>query len=285
MTTVRVRGEVVRKFILDSLDKHPTDIVRIAAEKFGYSRQAIHKHVQRLIDEGAITPDGKTRNKIYRLAPLVTWRKDYVLGAGITEDQAWRTDMAPYLHKLPENAINIWHYGFTEMFNNAIEHSGGTIISVELKKTAVSTEVHIFDNGVGIFRKIQAALELMDERHAVLELAKGKFTTDPANHSGEGIFFSSRMFDEFVILSGGVYFSHEFDKLEDWICQPNTATVGTFVRMILHNHTTKIAKKVFDKFTSDDDYGSAIPALLKNQLVRILLWKEAGLMAHSISIY
>jgi anti-sigma regulatory factor (Ser/Thr protein kinase) len=255
MTTVRVRGEVVRKFILDSLDKHPTDIVRVAAEKFGYSRQAIHKHVQRLIDEGAITPDGQTRNKIYRLASLISWHKDYALGAGITEDQVWRTDIAPYLHKMPENVINIWHYGFTEMFNNAIEHSGGTVVSVKLEKTAASTEVHIFDNGVGIFRKIQAALELMDERHAVLELAKGKFTTDPANHSGEGIFFSSRMFDEFVILSGGVYFSHEFDEREDWICQPNTNTVGTFVRMILHNHTARTTKKVFDKFTSDDDYG------------------------------
>lgn len=43
----------------------------------------------------------------------------------------------------------------------------------------------ISDNGVGIFRKIQAALKLLDERHAVLELAKGKFTTDPKNHSGE----------------------------------------------------------------------------------------------------
>ena len=60
----------------------------------------------------------------------------------------------------------------------------------------------------GIFKRIKDKLDLLDERHAILELAKGKLTTDPENHTGEGIFFSSRMFDEYAILSGEVYFSH-----------------------------------------------------------------------------
>jgi hypothetical protein len=108
------------------------------------------------------------------------------------------------------------------------------------------------DDGVGIFRKIQKALGLLDERHAVLELAKGKLTTDPANHSGEGIFFTSRMFDEFGILSGGVYFSHEFGDAEDWILEP-TPHDGTTVLMKLHNHTARTAKKIFDQYSSDDE--------------------------------
>jgi hypothetical protein len=141
------------------------------------------------------------------------------------------------------------------MFNNVLDHSGATRVSISLVKTAAATTVEIFDNGIGIFKKIQAALGLLDERHAVLELAKGKLTTDPANHSGEGIFFSSRMFDEFDILSGEVYFSHEFDRNEDWILQSGAAQGGTLVRMTLHNHTARTTKKVFDKFTSDDDYG------------------------------
>jgi hypothetical protein len=141
------------------------------------------------------------------------------------------------------------------MFNNVIDHSGAAHVSVSISKTAASTTIQIYDHGVGIFKKIQAALGLVDERHAVLELAKGKFTTDPRNHSGEGIFFSSRMFDEFEILSGEVYFSHEFDKKEDWILQRSTPHGGTLVSMTLHNHTSRTTKKVFDKFTSDEDYG------------------------------
>ncbi|MCW5621869.1 MAG: DUF4325 domain-containing protein, partial [Burkholderiales bacterium] len=132
---------------------------------------------------------------------------------------------------------------------------GGRHIHVRLTKTAGSTLVEIYDDGVGIFRKIQSALGLVDERHAVLELAKGKFTTDPSHHSGEGIFFTSRMFDEFTIFSGGVYFSHTFDQSEDWILQASTAKPGTLVRMELHNHTARTTRKVFDKFASDEDYG------------------------------
>lgn len=151
--------------------------------------------------------------------------------------------------------LNIWHYGFTEMFNNVIDHSGASSVAVTVRKTAATAKIEIQDDGVGIFKKIQAALNLADERHAVLELAKGKFTTDPANHSGEGIFFSSRMFDEFDILSGEVYFSHEFNKKEDWILQRSSPRGGTLVTMVLHNHRARTTKKVFDKFSSGDDYG------------------------------
>ena len=255
MPTIRDRGELVRKFIIENVDNHPGDIVRFTSEKFSCSRQAAHKHVSRLIAEGAILQEGQTRNKTYQLAPLVVWSKEYKLVLKPAEDEVWRSDIAPSLGRMPENVANIWHYGFTEMFNNAIDHSEGTSITVTFRKTAASTTISLYDDGVGIFRKIQAALGLLDERHAVLELAKGKFTTDPANHSGEGIFFTSRMFDDFQILSGGVYFSHEFHKREDWILQPSKPTPGTLVTMTLHNHTSRTTKKVFDKFTTDDDYG------------------------------
>jgi biotin operon repressor len=255
MTKVRAGGEPVRKFLVDNIEAHPTDVVRLAAEKFGCSRQAVHKHMQRLIAEGAVVVSGTTRSRRYALAPLLQWEQQYALGSGISEDAVWRNDVAPRLGKLPENVLNIWHYGFTEMLNNVIDHSGASRVLVTLRKTAASTTVEIYDDGIGIFKKIQAALNLLDERHAVLELAKGKFTTDPANHSGEGIFFSSRMFDEFDILSGEVYFSHEFDKREDWILQRSAVRGGTLVSMKLHNHTARTIKKVFDKFTSDEDYG------------------------------
>lgn len=255
MSKVRVGGEPVRKFLIDNIDAHPADVVKMASEKFRCSRQAVHKHLKRLIDEGAVLVAGKTRSKRYRLAPLLDWTNQYEVTRELTEDAIWRIDIAPLLVKLPDNVLNIWHYGFTEMFNNVIDHSGAIHVIVNLRKTAASTRIEIYDDGVGIFKKIQAALGLVDERHSVLELAKGKFTTDPANHSGEGIFFSSRMFDEFDILSGEVFFSHEFDKKEDWILQGSEPRGGTQVTMLLHNHTARTTKKVFDKFTSGEDYG------------------------------
>jgi len=156
---------------------------------------------------------------------------------------------------MPQNVLDIWHYGFTEIFNNALDHSVGTLIGVDFQKTAATTQIAVHDNGVGIFKKIQTALGLIDERHAVLELAKGKFTTDPARHTGEGIFFASRMFDDFGILSGGIYFSHKFGEREDWILEDDKFTSGTNVWMKLNNHTARTTKKIFDKFSSGEDYG------------------------------
>jgi anti-sigma regulatory factor (Ser/Thr protein kinase) len=254
MSKVRPGGEFVRKFLIENMDQHPSDIVRLTAEKFGCTRQAVHKHLQRLVTEGAVIVSGTTRGKRYVLAPLVCWKKIYTVEDGLAEDIVWRKNIAEQLGKLPENVLHIWQYGFTEMFNNVIDHSGATDVVVYLTRTLAATTVSIYDNGVGIFKKIQTALDLVDERHAVLELAKGKFTTDPANHSGEGIFFSSRMFDEFNIFSGEVSFSHKFDEKEDWILPHDVPQDGTLVEMVLHNHTSRTTKEVFDKFISDEDY-------------------------------
>lgn len=255
MSAVRISSEPIRKFLVEHIDAHPADIVRLAADKFSCTRQAIHKHIQRLIAEGSVVVTGTTRSKRYHLAQLLTWTKKYALEPSLAEDKVWRNDIAPLLGKLPENVLSLWHYGFTEMFNNVIDHSDSSFVFVRANKTVTATTIEIYDGGIGIFKKIQSALNLIDERHAVLELAKGKFTTDPANHSGEGIFFSSRMFDLFGILSGEVHFSHEFDEKEDWISEISNRGPGTLVTMKLHNHTARTAKKVFDKFTTDDDYG------------------------------
>jgi len=62
---------------------------------------------------------------------------------------------------------------FTEMFNNVLDHSSAAEATVEIRKTAIDTQMVIYDNGVGIFKKIQQALSLPDERYAIIELSRG----------------------------------------------------------------------------------------------------------------
>ena len=256
MTGVRARGEKIRHFILENVEDHPAEIAKVTAKKYDITRQAVNKHIKRLIDEHALIQKGNTRNRNYSLHPITSWDKTYLLEDSPAEDIVWRNDVAPLIGHLQDNVLDIWNYGFTEMFNNAIDHSGGTEIWVQLEMTAVNTEVVISDNGVGIFKKIQLELGLLDERHAILELAKGKLTTDPDNHSGEGIFFTSRMFDDFNILSGGTYFSHKYGELEDWILERKRFESGTSVWMKINNYRSRTTTKVFNKFTSeDDDFG------------------------------
>lgn len=255
MTGVRARGEDVRRFILQNVESNPKDIAKVAAEHFGVTRQAINKHLQRLVAEHSITESGMTRNRSYQLATLSVWEKAYLKQPGLAEDTVWREDVRPVLGEMPDNVINIWQHGFTEIFNNALDHANASGIVVKIEKTAVATTMHIHDDGIGIFKKIKEALGLLDERHAVLELSKGKLTTDPKKHSGEGIFFTTRMFDEFTILSGSVYFAHKIDFAHDYALETGkTEAIGTTVSMTLNNHTSRTTKKVFDQFTDAEEF-------------------------------
>ena len=244
----------MRTFIVANVAKHPGDIVRRTAEKFDCSRQAVHRHIQRLLEEGALVESGKTRSRTYALAELLSWSQSFAVASCGDEADIWLRYLRDLLRPLASNVMDIWQYGFTEMFNNALDHAQASTITVDFTKTAAGSVVIIRDDGVGIFRKIQAALGLLDERHAVLELAKGKFTTDPKRHSGEGIFFSSRIFDRFSITSGSVNFSHQAKAPEDWILEAEESG-GTTVRMELGNHTARSINKLFRQFTSDDDFG------------------------------
>jgi anti-sigma regulatory factor (Ser/Thr protein kinase) len=254
MRRVHTRGEDICRFILQHVEKHPQDVAKVTADHFQISRQAVNKHLKRLIEEKSVVRSGKTRNSAYKLAPIGEWGRIYNLNSDLAEDRVWAEDVKPALGNLPENVMNIWHHGFTEMFNNAIDHSGGTQIHVAMEKTAATTEMLIADDGVGIFKKIQREKGLLDVRHAILELSKGKLTTDPNRHSGEGIFFTSRMFDSFRILSDGAYFSHELGDTEDWLLE-HSRDKGTAVWMKLQNHAARTTKKIFDQFAPGDEFG------------------------------
>jgi len=261
MSKVRKRGEQIRQFILENVEKYPSDVAALASQEFGVSRQAINKHIQHLVEQKALVATGSARKKHYQLHPQIRWTETYDLSKNLAEDIVWDADIRPLIKDLPDNVKDIWAYGFTEMLNNAIDHSSGQTVIVQLERTAIDTQIIIRDDGEGIFKKIQRELYLHDERHAVLELAKGKLTTDPERHTGQGIFFTSRVLDEFAILSGNVYFSHQFNQVEDWIFKVEDVISGvgsfqsgTTVFMKLNNNTSRTSKKVFDSFSSGDDY-------------------------------
>ena len=59
-----------------------------------------------------------------------------------------------------------------------------------------------------------------------------------------------------IFFSGGVNFSHQYGKSEDWIFERTNPLQGTTVWLKLHNHTARTLKKVFDQYTSGDgEYG------------------------------
>ena len=83
-------------------------------------------------------------------------------------------------------------------------------------------------------------------------LSKGKLTTDPARHSGEGIFFTSRMFDKFSIASGKLFYSYS-EYSGDWLVEDHEKLVsGTTVVLSISSSAKTTIQQIFDNFTADD---------------------------------
>lgn len=251
---IRDSSERIRSFILSNT--HRESLATHVATKFGISRQAANEHLKSLVSQGLLVAEGRTRTRRYKLATTAAVEFRYSISDGLAEDAVWRQDIAPFFTGLSKNVLDIWNYAFTEMFNNAIDHSSGNNIAVTIARSAIDTEMRVQDDGIGIFRKIQAAFHLPDEKQAIFELSKGKLTTDVVNHSGQGIFFTSRMVNAFDILSGGVYFSHEIGRETDWMMDLDSSSdAGTAVLLRVDNNTARTIKKVYDQYSVEGSYG------------------------------
>ena len=128
----------------------------------------------------------------------------------------------------------------------------GSKIDVYFTIYEYSIEFLISDDGIGIFEKIKSAFGLEHHHEVFAALAKGGLTTDPEHHSGQGIFFTSRAFENFWIISKGGAFSHNSDE-EDWLLENNRDFKGTLLQMSISKTSGLALKKLFDDFTEDKD--------------------------------
>ena len=256
MSKRRERLEEIRKYILRNVELHSRTITALVAEEFGISRQAAVRHIRKLVDEGLLNAEGNTRNREYSLRPLRSDVFQLQLADGIEEDEVWREYIGPLLEAVPDNVKLICQYGFTEMLNNVVAHSEAKSVLIYFEQNALQIEMTVIDDGIGIFEKIQQELGLSDKRHAILELTKGKLTTDPDRHTGEGIFFTSRVFDHFSISSGDLYFAHSTDG-DDWLLESTDQDdkVGTSVSMEISPESERKLKDVFDYYAGGDEFG------------------------------
>ncbi len=238
--------------ILAAIAQNGSNVAARLAGQHGVSRQSASAWLGKLKQEGVIASSGVGRGVRYHLATLAQVRQVYPR-AGLHEDRVWREAIAPVLHDLPANVRDIWHYAVTEMVNNAIDHSGSERVTVALLRDALDTTVYVADEGEGIFLKIQRAFNLYDPREAILELAKGKLTTDPDNHTGDGIFFSSKVMDAFDIRSDTLHFMHDEWGADVLLERPANAP-GTLVLMRLANDSGRTLQEVFGQFAVPEEY-------------------------------
>jgi anti-sigma regulatory factor (Ser/Thr protein kinase) len=249
MPGARRRGQDVRDFIVNNVSNNSKSIVSFTAKHFGISRTAVHKHITKLINENILIFDQygySLKSDCFECKYKIT---------KCSEDAVWEIDIKKHFQEIPENIKRILIYGFMEIFNNAIEHSQGKNITVIIKQNKIFIEMWIIDDGIGIFTKIKNKFNLLNKEDSLLELSKGKRTTDRSRHSGQGIFFTSKMFDYFMIYSDKIQFiSGDNEDSNEIMPTPEEIKIktGTLVVMRLLISTTRTTKEIFDSFSKKE---------------------------------
>lgn len=150
-----------------------------------------------------------------------------------------------------DEGVRIMTYAFTEMLNNAIDHSAGTHVDVALWRDSTRIAFQISDDGRGVFARVREGLGLESDLHAAAELSKGKRTTWAERHSGEGIFFTSKAVSTFRLSANGIRLT--IDNIRgDSALGISAGGQGTTVDASLDLPPPRTLRSVFEEFTDDD---------------------------------
>jgi anti-sigma regulatory factor (Ser/Thr protein kinase) len=187
------------------------------------------------------------------------WQRSLSL-QGLDEHDVWMALRGDLDLDATSKGGRIFIHAFNEMLNNAIDHSSGDTVNVEVWSDSERLAVRIRDDGVGAFAHLREVRGLADDKEAVAELTKGKVTTMPERHSGEGIFFTSKAADIFQLTAGRLRWT--VDNLRgDQALGQVPATTGTTVFVQIAPDTTRILREVFAAFTDEGEFNRTRPSV------------------------
>lgn len=245
-----------KRRILAYLARRPSATGGELRVHLGITRQALSAHLRSLIEAGRVVRLGTTRGARYTLAtraPAAITASRTLPTRGLEEGRVW-DELAVQLNlprALRPNTEAIVRYAFTEMLNNAIEHSEADRCTIRLDLEAGAVRFLVRDRGIGVFHSIASKLGLADEETALVELLKGKTTTMREAHAGEGIFFTSRAADRFVLGSHRIQV--EWNRVrEDVFVSRRRFLSGTEVRFEIQRNATRRLEDVFREFAPEE---------------------------------
>jgi anti-sigma regulatory factor (Ser/Thr protein kinase) len=263
----------VEGLILSELKERGETTVAQICKKTGFSRAYTHRFFQSLSEGGLIIKIGHANRTRYVL-PENSDVKKAKLGIlsfnrvfpikGLEEDRVLSLIKSEtgILESVAENTAGIVEYAFTEMLNNAIEHSHSDKVRASVKRERGMIRFDIVDFGVGIFENLIHSRHLTSVEEAIQDLLKGKQTTAPEEHSGEGIFFTRRIADIFIIKSSQKRLF--FDNIKnDFTVSSLKPVLGTKVAFVIFEDSRRNLTEVFKKYTDESFKFSATEVTVK----------------------
>lgn len=210
----RIDLNQVTTWITRLAEDRPSDLPKALAEKAGCGIGRARALVKQLVGLGWVNASGVGRKAQYSPGRLRQIVQRYPL-VGLDEDLPWSRDFAPHF-EMPKNVRQLMQHAFTELLNNAIDHSDGQSVTVSMRQTPAHLQLLISDDGRGLFDKIRESFQIEDPAMAMLELSKGKLTSSPERHTGRGLYFTSRLADVFDLHANAVAFQHREWDPRSW---------------------------------------------------------------------
>lgn len=230
---------------------------------FGVSRQYAVALINNLVSKNKLIKVGSTNAAYY--IPSESASEKGVFPAKITkrvknfklqehEIYADIQGQYPPVGFLPENIKSILNYSFSEMVNNAIEHSKSKYIEVEVSVQNRKLNFVVNDFGIGVFRNVMRKKKLKTEIESMQDLLKGKTTTMPKSHSGQGIFFTSKAGDVFILESYGYVLVINNKTHEVFYKVLPALKRGTKVKFTIDIASNRHLSDIFKKFSVGTDF-------------------------------
>ncbi len=217
------------------------------------SRRRANGLLRKLVAAQWLQVSGTPRRLRYSPGALRQVVQRYPL-AGLQEDMPWRRDFAPHF-TLPPAVQRMVQHAFTELLNNAIDHSGGQQVTVSLRQTPLQVQLLVSDDGCGLFERIAECFAIDEPQVAMLELSKGKLTSAPERHSGHGLFFSSRLADVFDIHANAAAFQRRSWEERTWRPGRPATQSGTSIYLAIQLDTTRTLDAVLRAHSVEGSYG------------------------------
>jgi len=221
------------------------------------SRQQVHAILTQLVADKKLIKTGSTRYTVY-IHPsnfvLLTQKFSFTLNnQGLSDEEIYKklVNNSGLLTDISANFAKIAHYSLTEIINNAIEHSLSKKISASVTKYPEFFEFIISDHGIGVYNNIMKSRRLSSDLEAIQDLLKGKTTTAQRGHSGEGIFFTSKAVDQFILESFSTKLRVDNDINDYSIEKLDKPFKGTRVTLKIRVDTNKVLRDIFDQYVSN----------------------------------
>lgn len=224
-------------WITAAATQHGADLLPVVMQRLQLTRRRAQAVLQQLVQAQWLERSGSARKPVYRAGTMRQAVKTYPL-AGLDEDHAWRRDFLP-LFELAPNVAELLHYAFTELVNNAVDHSGGSAVTISLRQTALHLQLLVSDDGCGLFDRVGRELAIDEPGVAMFELAKGKLTTQPERHRGHGLFFTARMADVFNVQANHAAFQRLGLEQASWGSARAVPRQGTTVYLAIDRDTPR----------------------------------------------